>query len=186
MFYRCLVGNIGRLVCRMGIQGFECFLHFLYGYVLVGGSDICYGIVNTVQYLNIGTNTYTHMDSIQLLSKKDATCQDLLTCLYNLKPIDLEILSAVAKNPQTTLDQIATTVQRDRSSVHRCLAKLVTANLVVKQSKTLKGGGYYHAYTMVEPDKIKAHAKERVKEITDSLNNLIDTFETSLKRHMET
>jgi hypothetical protein len=39
---------------------------------------------------------------------------------------------------------------------------------------------------MVEPDKIKAHAKERVKEITDSLNNLIDTFETSLKRHMET
>ncbi len=125
------------------------------------------------------------MDSLQQLSTKGATCQDLLICLYNLKPIDLEILLAVAKNPQATLDQIATTVQRDRSSVHRCLAKLVTANLVVKQSKTLKGGGYYHAYTMVEPDLIKEHAKARVKEITASLNSLIDNFETSLKRHLE-
>ena len=125
------------------------------------------------------------MDSIQLLAKKTATCQDLLICLYNLKPIDLEILLAVAKNPQATLDQIATTVQRDRSSVHRCLAKLLSANLVVKQSKTLKGGGYYHAYSMVEPEKVKEQAKSRVKEVTESLNNLVDRFEADLKRHLE-
>ena len=125
------------------------------------------------------------MDSIQVLSKNGATCQDLLTCLYNLKPIDLEILLAVAKNPQATLDQIAATVQRDRTSVHRCLAKLLSANLVIKQSKTLKGGGYYHAYTMVEPTLIKEHAKARVQEITNSLNTLIDRFELDLKRHLE-
>jgi predicted transcriptional regulator len=126
------------------------------------------------------------MDSIQLLAKRTATCQDLLICLYNLKPIDLEILIAVAKNPQATLDQIATTVQRDRSSVHRCLAKLISANLVIKQTKTLKGGGYYHAYSMVEPEKVKEHAKARVKEITEGLNSLVDRFETDLKRHLET
>jgi predicted transcriptional regulator len=126
------------------------------------------------------------MDSIQLLAKRTATCKDLLICLYNLKPIDLEILLAVAKNPQATLDQIATTVQRDRSSVHRCLAKLLSANLVIKQSKTLKGGGYYHAYSMVEPEKVKEHAKARVKEITEGLNNLVDRFEADLKRHLET
>jgi predicted transcriptional regulator len=125
------------------------------------------------------------MDSIQLLAKRTATCQDLLICLYNLKPIDLEILLAVAKNPQATLDQIATTVQRERSSVHRCLAKLLSANLVIKQSKTLKGGGYYHAYSMVEPEKVKAHAKARVKEITEGLNSLVDRFEADLKRHFE-
>jgi predicted transcriptional regulator len=125
------------------------------------------------------------MDSIQLLTKKTATCQDLLICLYNLKPIDLEILLAVAKNPQATLDQIAQAVERDRSSVHRCLSKLLSANLVVKQSKTLKGGGYYHAYSIVELEKIKEYSKARVKEITDSLNSLIDSFEENMKRHME-
>lgn len=126
------------------------------------------------------------MDSIQLLAKKTATCQDLLICLYNLKPIDLEILLAVAKHPQATLDQIAITVQRERSSVHRCLQKLLSANLVVKQSKTLKGGGYYHEYSIVEPAKIREQTKVRVKEVTDSLNSLLETFETSLKKHLET
>jgi predicted transcriptional regulator len=125
------------------------------------------------------------MDSIQLLAKKTATCQDLLICLYNLKPIDLEILIATAKNPQATLDQIANTVQRDRSSVHRCLSKLLSANLVIKESKTLKGGGYYHAYSMVEPEKIKEQTKIRVKEVTDSLNSLLDSFEDNLKKHLK-
>jgi predicted transcriptional regulator len=125
------------------------------------------------------------MDSIQLLAKKTATCQDLLICLYNLKPIDLEILIATAKNPQATLDQIANAVQRDRSSVHRCLSKLLSANLVIKESKTLKGGGYYHAYSMVEPEKIKEQTKIRVKEVTDSLNSLLDSFEDNLKKHLK-
>jgi predicted transcriptional regulator len=125
------------------------------------------------------------MDSIQLLAKKTATCADLLTCLYNLKPTDLEVLLQVAKNPNSTIDEIANAVQRDRSSVHRCLSKLSSANLVTKQSKTLKGGGYYHAYAMVEPSLIKKHAKERVKEITESLEGLIESFESDLKRHLE-
>jgi predicted transcriptional regulator len=162
------------------------FFAFPFWLVMVHGSNICYGIVNTVQYLNIRTNIHTTMDSIQLIAKKTATCQDLLICLYNLKPIDLEMLLAVAKNPQATLDQIATTVQRDRSSVHRCLSKLLTANLIVKQSKTLKGGGYYHAYSIVEPAKIIEQTKTRVKEVTDSLNSLLETFETSLKNNLET
>jgi predicted transcriptional regulator len=125
------------------------------------------------------------MDSIQLLTKKGATCGDLLSCLYSLKPTDIEVLLTVAKNPDATLDQIAEKVQRDRSSIHRILSKLLAANLVTKQSKTLKGGGYYHTYSMVEPETIKKYAKERVKEITDSLEMLIDHFELDLKRHLE-
>jgi predicted transcriptional regulator len=152
---------------------------------LLGEPNIFYGIAKTVQNLNITKHKYTPMDNIQLLAKKGATCQDLLTCLYNLKPIDLEVLLTVAKKPQATLDQIATHVQRDRSSVHRCLAKLVTANLVVKQSKTLKGGGYYHIYSMMEPAKIKEYAKTRVKEVTESLNRLIDSFESDLQKHLQ-
>ncbi|MCL5877637.1 MAG: hypothetical protein M1540_07490 [Candidatus Bathyarchaeota archaeon] len=125
------------------------------------------------------------MDSIQSLTKKNATCQDLLSCLYNLKPTDLEVLLTVAKNEGSTLDEIAHKVQRDRSSIHRILSKLLTANLVTKQTKTLKGGGYYHCYTMLDPTLIKKHAKERVREITKSLELRIDSFETDLKKHLE-
>lgn len=124
------------------------------------------------------------MTDLQQLTTKKATCKDLLTCLYNLKPTDTETLLAVAKNPDATLDTIAQKVHRDRSSIHRILQKLVTADLVIKETKTIKGGGYYHTYTMVEPQKIKKHAKERVEEITDSLNRLINRFESDLQRHL--
>jgi predicted transcriptional regulator len=122
---------------------------------------------------------------IQQITKKGATCQDLLSCLYNLKPTDIDVLRTVAKTPNATLDDIAEKVQRDRSSVHRCLSKLLSANLVTKETKTIKGGGYYHTYNMVEPEQIKKHAKERVKEITESLEGLIDSFEMNFKKHLQ-
>jgi predicted transcriptional regulator len=125
------------------------------------------------------------MDSLQSLTKKGASCSDLLSCLYNLKPTDIEVLLTVAKNPDTTLDEISKKVQRDRSSVHRILSKLLSANLVTKETKTIKGGGYYHTYSMVEPKQIKKHAKERVKEITDGLELLINRFELDLQKHLE-
>ena len=125
------------------------------------------------------------MDSIQLLARKGATCSDLLSCLYNLKPIDLEVFLEVARKDGATLDQVADSVHRDRSSIHRCLSKLVSAGLVNKQSKTLKGGGYFHVYTMVEPSKIKAHARQKVKEITEGLEGLIDNFESDLTKHLK-
>jgi len=124
------------------------------------------------------------MESINLLTKKGASCEDLLTCLYNLKPTDLEVLRAVGQNENATLDEIASKVQKDRSSVHRCLSKLVSINLVNKQTKTLKGGGYYHTYAMLDPILIKKHAKERVKEITESLRILIDNFDSDLEKHL--
>ena len=124
------------------------------------------------------------MDSIQFLTRKEATCSDLLSCLYNLKPIDLEIFLEVAKNEWATLDQISESVKRDRSSTHRCLAKLQSAGLIHKQSRGLKGGGYYHVYAVAEPSKIKEQAKQRVKEITDSLQALIDNFDSDLQSHL--
>ena len=124
------------------------------------------------------------MESINLLTKKGASCTDLLTCIYNLKPADLEVLQTVAKNENATLDQIAAKIQKDRSTIHRTLSKLVSINLVTKQTKTLKDGGYYHTYSMLDPTLIKKHARERVKEITESLQSLISNFDSDLEKHV--
>ncbi len=125
------------------------------------------------------------MNSIQILTKRDATCSDLLGCLYNLKPIDIEVFLEVARTKNATLTQISELVNRDRSSIHRCLSKLVSAGLVFKQSRTLKSGGYYHVYSTAEAFKIKENARQRVKEITESLEILIETFESDLKKQLE-
>ncbi len=147
--------------------------------------NICCGIGNTKQYhLYLRSPTQVFMESINSITRKGASCTDLLTCLYNLKPTDLEVLQAVAQNQDATLDQVAAEIKKDRSSVHRCLSKLVSINLVNKQTKTLKGGGYYHTYRMLDPELIKKHARERVKEITESLQLLIENFDSDLESHL--
>jgi predicted transcriptional regulator len=124
------------------------------------------------------------MENINQLTKKNASCSELLTCLYNLKPADLETLRTLAKNPDSTLDQIAQTLQKDRSSIHRCLSKLVSLNLASKQVKSLKGGGYYHTYAILDPQTIKKQAHQRVKDITESLEVLVDRFELDFQKHL--
>ncbi len=105
--------------------------------------------------------------------------------MYNLKPVDLAVFYEVAKRESATLDQISEAVERDRSSTHRCLAKLVSAGLVQKQSRALKGGGYYHLYSVVEPSKIKEQARQRVDEITKSLEDLVERFENDFNLHLK-
>jgi predicted transcriptional regulator len=60
----------------------------------------------------------------------------------------------------------------------------LSLDLVNKQTMTLKGGGYYHVYSIQNPAIIKEHAKEKVREITASLNRLIDRFESDFQNHM--
>ena len=40
-------------------------------------------------------------------------------------------------------------------------------------------------YSLVEPSKIKEQARQKVKEITEGLENLIDNFEPDLTKHLK-
>lgn len=124
------------------------------------------------------------MDSLQVLTRKGATCSDLLTCLYGLKPIEIEVLLKAAKRGSSTVDEIAADVRRDRTTTHRCLSKLASAGLVYRRTSSLKGGGYYHAYAVVEPGKIKEVAAGKVREVAESLQRLVDAFEVDFQKRL--
>jgi predicted transcriptional regulator len=126
------------------------------------------------------------MESIVSVTRKGATCTELLTCLYDLKPMDMEILYETARNEQATLDEISNSVKRDRSTVHRSLSKLVSLNLVYKRMRTLKEGGYYHVYTLAEEPQIKNQVNLRAKEIIQSLQRLVNRFESDFHSHLRT
>ena len=117
------------------------------------------------------------MDNIKLLTQKNSNCSDLLGCLFNLKNIDLDILYIIAQKKQATLTEISEAINRDRSSAHRCLSKLLSTGLLQRRTKTLKEGGYYHEYNVVELSSIKKQTKDIVDSICNSLKTLLDRFE---------
>ena len=135
-----------------------------------------------MQYLNLGARPSYTM-SIQLLTRRSATCNELLCSVYSLNSVDLEIFYQLARGKAASLDELAQNVKRDRSTVHRSLQKLVSNQLCYKETKALKNGGYYHLYSATELSKIKGHASMRVQEITAGLKRMINNFESDMKQH---
>lgn len=124
------------------------------------------------------------MESIVFLTRRSATCTELLACLYDLKQMDMKVFYEVGRRQQATLDNISDSVKRDRSTVHRSLSKLVSLNLVYKRMRTLKDGGYYHVYMVAEESQIKKQVNLRAKEIIQSIESLVDRFASDFHRQL--
>jgi predicted transcriptional regulator len=120
---------------------------------------------------------------INALTRMNATVKDLFIQLYDLSPLDLEILFMLIgnKSEPTTLEEASIEVDRDRSTTFRSLQKLVSLGLCVKETKTIKEGGYYHLYSAVDMQTFKAETERRVKELQRSLDRLLKKFEGDMQ-----
>ena len=79
-----------------------------------------------------------------------------------------------------TLEELAKRVDRDKSTVFRSLQKLVGLGICSKETKTLKEGGYYHAYSSIDIESFKIETEKRVSELEDNFHRLLRKFEEDL------
>ncbi len=122
---------------------------------------------------------------INTLTRMNATVKDLFIQLYDLSPLDLEILFMLIskKNDEPmTLDQISKEADRDRSTTFRSLQKLVGLGLCIKDTKTIKEGGYYHVYSVVDMKTFKMETERRVRDLQKGLERLLKKFESDMQQ----
>ena len=68
------------------------------------------------------------------LTRMNSTLRDLFIYLYDLSPLDLDILFLLIKEKKAmTLEQISTIADRDKSTTFRSLQKLVSLGICVKE-----------------------------------------------------
>jgi predicted transcriptional regulator len=122
---------------------------------------------------------------VTTLTRMNATVKDLFIQLYDLSPLDLEILFMLIskKNDEPmTLDQISKEADRDRSTTFRSLQKLVGLGLCIKDTKTIKEGGYFHVYSVVDMKTFKMETERRVRDLQKSLERLLRKFESDMQQ----
>ena len=122
---------------------------------------------------------------INTLTRLNATVKDLFIQLYDLSPLDLEILFMLIskKNDEPmTLDQISKEADRDRSTTFRSLQKLVGLGLCIKETKTIKEGGYFHVYSVVDMKTFKMETERRVRDLQKGLERLLKKFESDMQQ----
>ena len=117
------------------------------------------------------------------LTRMNATVKDLFIQLYDLSPLDLDLLFIIIRGKKPlTLEEAANKVDRDKSTTFRSLQKLVTLGLCIKETRTIKEGGYYHEYNAVDMETFKAETERRVTELQNGLERLLMKFESDMKK----
>ncbi|MDQ3966952.1 MAG: hypothetical protein M3275_00985 [Thermoproteota archaeon] len=124
--------------------------------------------------------------SVNSLTRMNATVKDLFIILYDLSPLDLDILfmliSKKGNGAMMTLDEVSKEVDRDRSTTFRSMQKLVGLGLIIKETKTIKEGGYYHVYSIVDMETFKKETERRVRDLQKSLERLLKKFEGDMQQ----
>lgn len=116
------------------------------------------------------------------VTRLNSTVKDLLVYLFDLSPLDFEILLFLIKiHPESiSLEDLSKKADRDKSTVFRSLKRLVIQHIVTKETRTMKERGYFHAYASIDKRTLKIETEKRVTEIKNNFNRLLKHFEDDL------
>jgi predicted transcriptional regulator len=116
-------------------------------------------------------------DAIHQQLERDLVCNDLLECIYELTDLDRECFRVLSESDEPmTVDELATHVDRERSTAYRSVQRLLKVGLVQKEQENYEHGGYYHVYRVTDPDEIAAQMQERLNQWYSTMDTLIREF----------
>jgi predicted transcriptional regulator len=123
---------------------------------------------------------------ISSLLRTNTTIRDLFIHLYELSPLEADLLFILIKNAnikkQMTLEELAELSKRKRTTVFRSMQKLISLRLCNRAMQTKKEGGYYYLYTAITMEELKTETLKRVRELEQSINKLLKAFESHIQR----
>ncbi len=113
----------------------------------------------------------------QKILSGQATCRDIVKCVYGLSDFELLIYKKLVKQGPLKADDLAPSVKKDRSTVYRALQKLVSSGLAFRETKTIERGGYFHVYTAVQPNQLKQRLHRCADDWFDNMKTAIEDFD---------
>lgn len=119
---------------------------------------------------------------ISTITRLNSTAKDLFIYLYDLSPLDADLFFILMKSKKPViLEDLAKKINRDKSNVFRSIQKLVSSGICIKESRSIKGGGYYHVYSAVDTKTFKMETEKRVKELQVSFDRILRKFEEDIE-----
>jgi predicted transcriptional regulator len=120
------------------------------------------------------------------ITRLNATVKDLLIYLFDLAPLDIDLLFTLMKaRKPLNVDDLAKKLSRDRTTIFRSVQKLVSVGICAKDTKTLKDGGYYHIYSAVDKETFKLAVEMKIKEVQQSFDRILKKYEEDIGKLLE-
>jgi predicted transcriptional regulator len=115
---------------------------------------------------------------LNTITRLNSSAKDLLIYIYELAPLDVDLLFVLLKvKKPLTLEDLAKKLNRDKTTILRSTQKLVGSGIAIKETRTLRGGGYYHIYSAIDVETFRLQTERKVKEIKESFDRILKKFE---------
>jgi predicted transcriptional regulator len=116
-------------------------------------------------------------DAMRELLQQEMACESLLDCFHGLSELDREVfrLLVEAEAPMT-VDELATEIDRERTTAYRSLTRLREADLVTREQVNQDGGSYYHVFSPRDADDIADAMQRDLNDFYAKMGQLIGEF----------
>ena len=112
----------------------------------------------------------------ELMRDSEPGFEEVLACVFDLQPHEVLTYETLLDNPGSTVEELATLLDRDRSNVNRSLSTLRERGLADRRRRLLDGGGHVYQYTATPPADARALMHETLEEWTAYVHDRIDEF----------
>ena len=111
-----------------------------------------------------------------LVGTTDPEFTHILSCVFGIQDHESRTYLVLREHPGSTVEELAATLERDRSNVNRSLSTLREKGLVRRQRRLLDSGGYVYQYTAIELPEAKAMLHAALDEWVGAVHDEIDAF----------
>ncbi|WP_181691948.1 helix-turn-helix domain-containing protein [Natronomonas sp. LN261] len=102
--------------------------------------------------------------------------EEVLRCVFGIQDHEARLYLELLEAPDSTVAELAETVDRDRSNVNRGLTTLMEKNLAERRRRLLDSGGHVYQYRATPPLEARELMHETLDEWAAYVHERIDEF----------
>jgi len=111
-----------------------------------------------------------------LVGDDDPNFQHVLACVFGIQGHESRTYLALLEHPGSTVEELAETLDRDRSNVNRSLTTLLEKGLAERERRLLDPGGYVYQYTATPLPEAKEMLHDALETWATTVHDAIDEF----------
>ncbi len=111
------------------------------------------------------------------LNSCDPNIKCVLKCALDISCLEMDVYLLLLKNPGSDVETLAELLDKDESTIYKALRNLMEKNLVKRDYRILRGGGYKYLYYPVQFEEFKRIAKKALEEWFKNFDEMMRSFE---------
>ena len=112
----------------------------------------------------------------ELMRSDEPTLEEVMACVFGIQAHEVRTYETLLDYPESTVEELADLLDRDRSNVNRSLSTLREKGLASRRRRLLDGGGHVYQYSGTARDEATELMHETLDEWTAYVHGRIDEF----------